>query len=234
MSRILVIFFAFGFPFTGILHPAKAQAPDARQLVEQLRTQFEQVTDYQADIRITVDVSFINIPDREATVYFKQPDKMHVDSKGFTLLPKKGMNAGGMDMIRHQDYTALYIGESPVEGHPAHHLKVLPNSEAGDVVLAELWLAQNDNRLLKMKSFTQSAGMYNMRFFYADHPFQLPAKMVIQFDIKDRKMPGMMTGDFEKIGEQLKTGQKTTGRVIVEYDNYQVNQGLDDTMFSQR
>ena len=61
-------------------------------ILEKVRLEFEKIEDYQVDVKIKVDVDFLKMPDREATIFYKKPDKFHIDSENFAMLPKSGLN----------------------------------------------------------------------------------------------------------------------------------------------
>ncbi len=69
-----------------------AQEFNPQPLLDSVKNKFNKVNDYTADIKIKVNVTFIKIPVKEGKLYFKKPDKIKLVSKGFAMLPKRGMN----------------------------------------------------------------------------------------------------------------------------------------------
>ena len=81
MRYLLIIFFISSILF--------AQTKNADEIITNVKNKFETVKDYQVDLKIEVDMEFLRVPKVSATVYFKQPDKMKMDSKDFAVLPKE-------------------------------------------------------------------------------------------------------------------------------------------------
>ena len=76
-----------------------AQQKDAVKILDAVKEKFNKVKDYQADVIGKLDISFAKVPDTKATVYFKQPDKVKIDSKGFAMLPKQSVNFSPVEML---------------------------------------------------------------------------------------------------------------------------------------
>ena len=68
------------------------QERDPYLILDSLKTRLDGIEDYSAEIEIEVDVDFINMPKKHATIYFKQPDRIRFRSKEFIMLPKRGLN----------------------------------------------------------------------------------------------------------------------------------------------
>ncbi len=85
MQKIILVFLIL----TGVVFPQKR---DPEIILRKLLEKFDNVEDYQVDIKIKVDVEFIKAPESKAKIYFKQPDKIHIESETFALLPKDGLD----------------------------------------------------------------------------------------------------------------------------------------------
>lgn len=68
-----------------------AQTNDPYKIIDEVKAKFESVNDYCAEIAVTIDVDFLQMPDSKAKVYFKKPDKFKMDSDGFAMLPKQSV-----------------------------------------------------------------------------------------------------------------------------------------------
>lgn len=215
------------------MHVAVAQnsVRNPEALLRQMQEQFYKVKDYKALVNIKVNISFINIPERQATLYYKQPNKMHVDTRGFTLLPRRGMNNAGMEVL-NEAHTALNAGTEEVRGVDTKVLKVIPQTQDDSIVLTQFWVDPGRAVPMRVETFTKTKGSFTVDFYYANHPYNLPDKLVVSFSMKEKKFPAAFTGNYEDIGEKLSKKKKNArGEVIVDYSNYEVNQGLSDELF---
>ena len=211
---LLVI--AFGlFTLSGIA----SENPDS--ILNAFREKALKVHDYKAKISIKVDVDFINIKERKGVVFFEQPDQFKFSAGGFALLPRKGMEMEYLKLLQ-SDYTAIAAGKKEIRGKKTQVIKVIPNSDSTDIVLARMYITPDTKMLYRVISFTKSSGNNTVDFYYADHPYDLPDKLVVEFDIKNQKLPVSLTGDLEAIGKEMEEEQ-TRGKVIINYSDYEVN-----------
>ena len=136
-----ILFLILLFSVTGF-----SQNKDPDEILENVINAFEKIEDYVVDVNIKVDVAFLKVPEANAKIYFKQPDKVHMESEGFALLPKQGMNFSPLGFLK-TDYTALYDKEVKLNGANVSVLKVIPLDERSDVILSTFWIDQVTNRI---------------------------------------------------------------------------------------
>jgi outer membrane lipoprotein-sorting protein len=217
--------------FNGLIFP---QSKDPDFIIKKVKETFSKIKDYRVDVNIKVDVDFIKAPDTKATIYFKQPDKIHFESEGFAMLPKEGMNFSPLSFIK-KDYTALYQKEDIIDGHRVSEIKVIPISDRGDIVLTTLWIDQSENIIRKVESTTKSNGTFTIDLKYDDaqKDFILPKSMVFGFNIDKMNLPKAFSPDNET--ENRKSLRKaTTGKVFITYSEYQINKGIPDKVFEKK
>ena len=70
----------------------QSQPKDGAAILEQVKEKFYTIKEYEAKVKIKVDVDFVKIPVKEGLIWFMQPDKIKVKIPGFSLLPKRAMN----------------------------------------------------------------------------------------------------------------------------------------------
>lgn len=77
-----------------------SQSKDPNKIINDVVTEFNRVKDYVVDVNIKIDVEFLKVPETKAKIYFKQPDKVHLDAEGFAMLPKNGMEFSPSSLIK--------------------------------------------------------------------------------------------------------------------------------------
>ncbi|KAA3636265.1 MAG: hypothetical protein DWQ02_08535 [Bacteroidetes bacterium] len=208
--------------FTALLFSGVSiNAQDAsKEILLALKEKMEKVEKYTVDALIRVEVDFINIKDREAKISFTAPDQFDFKSEGFALLPKKGMQ---MDYIKMMDggFTSIMVKDEKVRDVTTKLIKVIPDDSTGDIVLAEMWVDASTSIMHRMRTYSKDSGTYTINFFFADHPYDLPDRVEVSFEVKNNKLPVSITGDFESLGKKAEEGS-SEGKVIVEYSNYVV------------
>jgi len=227
--------FVFFILFTAVV---SAQKKDAEQILEKAKNTFNQVKDYVVDVKIKVDVEFLKVPQTNATIYFKQPDKVHVDSDKFAMLPKEGLNFSPLSFLQKK-YTAIYEGEENYKNSKNYVVKIIPLGNDNDIVLTTFWIDQNDYVIRKVESSTKISGTFKIEMDYADidNNYHLPSQMVFTFNVDKTNIPSTISGDVDPDKRQKKNkkgeadGFTTTGKVIINYSNYKVNKGISDSIF---
>ena len=63
----------------------------AKVIIEKTESQYRSIKDYQVKMTISMKIPAFRMPKKKYTVFFKQPDKIEIKSKGFGLLPRTGM-----------------------------------------------------------------------------------------------------------------------------------------------
>lgn len=215
-----------------------AQSTDPYQLLDKVKAKMDLVKDYQADITIRLSLDMLKIPAKKAKMYYKRPDKIHFETKGFALIPKKASNFQQRDVLEGE-YTAIFVRHELFEGRKLSVIKVVPMDDAADVVLSTLWVDAELNQIRKVESVTRNDGSVNIQFIYGGMPFDLPKAIQIKFEVPKTELPMGITGDFdgglEMPAEEEEGGKtkKSKGSVWVTYENYVVNAGIDDAVFTK-
>ena len=191
-------------------------------LTNALLQRMDEINNYSADILIKIEVDFINMEDRTASIYFEKPDHLDIISDGFVLMPKDGLQMDYVKLLQ-QEYTAIYEGEDTLHSQNAHIIKVIPMSDTANVILAKLWIDHAKNVIHRIQSYTKQNGSYTVDLYYADHPMNLPDKMRIEFIIKGSMIPASTSGDISDLAEGLKKAEDSMGVVWLYYSNYNVN-----------
>lgn len=209
------------------------QQKNPDELLNALKRKYKVIKDYSVDATIVVDVWFLNMPEKKARIYYKYPDKVHVETKGFALLPKKTAGFDPGSFIGDK-YTAVFIKSEKWGNSIIHVIKTIPNDANNDVILSTFWIDEKKLLIRKMEINTKSGGAFQVNLDYANLPYDLPQKLLVEFDVKGMNLPKTMTGELPK-KERVKTGkEEKKGRVTITYSNYQVNKGIDDKFFLKK
>ena len=210
------------------------QVKDPEIILERVKTEFKKVENYKADISIKVDIPFIKIPSRKATIYFKQPDNIHIESDGFAMLPKAGINFSPISLFE-KEYTSFYEKDEKLEDINAAVIKIIPLNDKSDLVLSTLWIDPVKNLILKVESSRKPTGTFTIEFNYTkiEGDFHLPDEIEFTFSadplmFHSRRRSGFETDEKKQNDDSTKV---KTGKVFIFYSNYEVNRGVPDSLF---
>jgi outer membrane lipoprotein-sorting protein len=224
------LFLAF-FILTISLFP---QNKDPDIILQKLIEKFNFVKDYQVDVKIKVDVEFIDAPQTRARIYFKQPDKIHIESERFALMPKDGLNFSPSALLQKK-YTSIYEKDDLIDGYKVSVIKIIPLGE-GNIILTTLYVDIKENLIRKLETTTKTEGTFSIDLKYKPgSEYPLPAEMIFSFNIERMNIPSALSGETEDESEQKeeKRNKPAKGKVYISYYNYKVNQGIPDEIFNK-
>ncbi len=206
------------------------QEPNPDSLISKVLFEIEKVKSYKVDVEIEVDVEFINMPIKHATMFYKHPDKIKFKSDEFIMLPKKGLN-NGIRKLLSEPYTSIYIGTENINESTHHIVKIIPLGKKPDIILATLWINEKTNLVSKSESSTRNEGTFTVDFSYSD-TLTLPSEMKISFEIENLKIPLKFIGKTQGINiDSKKAKGKQEGQVYIRFSNYEINQRIDNSVF---
>ena len=207
------------------------QSKDPDEILDGVKEAFKMIEDYEVDIRVKIDVDFLKVPDSEAKLYFKQPNKIHVESEKFALLPRQGLDFSPLGLLSGK-YTALYEQEDTIRNIPTSVVKIIPLGNDGDIILSTFWVDQTSNLIIRVESTKKPTGTFTIDFTYEEYDdyYDLPSQMEFTFTVDRMMFPRGMDGQADDDDSNDKS-DSTTGKVYITYTNYKVNQGLPDELF---
>jgi hypothetical protein len=197
------------------------KAQDASALLKAVGSNMDKISRFEADALVKVDVEFISIKDRKMKVKFESPDKFTFESDGLALLPKKGLQMDYLQLLK-TDYTAIDVGEELIGTRKTRIIKVIPEAEDSDVILAQLWVDPELSRIMKMKTFTRKSGSYIIEFQYNTNFRPLPDLLTVSFEINNMTFPSKAMSEIMTKGIQKPDSLPKKATVIVEYSNYKI------------
>jgi hypothetical protein len=215
-----------------------AQKNNPDKILDKVKDNFSVVKDYQVDVDIKLDVNFLKAPDMHAKIYFKKPDKIHIESKNFALLPRMGFDVSPASILKNQ-YTAIFVRDTLINDTKTAVIKIIPLEEHGDILLSTLWVDIDKNLIDRIESSTKVNGNYTIDLKYSPEiKYPLPKSIVFSFN-EDRlkflkKNLPPEDNDEENSEEQPKLNtDNPVGKVYINYSNYIVNKGIPDSVFTE-
>lgn len=207
--------------------------PPGADILRRVEQQVAGVKDYTVTLDVVADIEHLKVPPMHATLYFKQPDKVHIASKGFAMLPRESM---GMQFSK---LTERYAVDSVVTDRTAspvmHRLVMRPRDERSTVrrillyVHGERWTPERID-------IPQPAGAVMKAAFVYQHTggFWLPAQLTVTFVAPTADTTAAVPANPFGGGPGGRTAARGAGRsgtVTVKYSEYRVNTGLGDEVF---
>lgn len=206
-----------------------AQNKNADKILERVKSNFDFIQDYIVDVRGKVNFPDAVIPEIQAKIYFKKPDKFKVESKSFLILPRQAIRFGP-DVLFKKDFSSILSGEIDINNIKHFIVKVIPNSlEAEEVVT--LWINSSNYTIKKMTVVSSKSGKIEAEFSYSliDEKYWLPEKIQVNFEIKNLRLKRKLDKELKILDDSPKSGS-----IILTYSNYIVNKGIDERIFDEK
>lgn len=220
--------------------PGAGPRPDPQQIFAELIKPYRNLNDYTVKIRAKISIPTIRIPNFAATLYFKQPDRFHIETKSFAPIPR---NAGlfnplqfdpEKNRITHQKSEILDQTRTDV-------YRVEPLDPKSPIRYYLVWVGGVPGRILQVEhlSFHGTRGIVKIshrKVTRGSESWLLPETVRIHltfpegaaspdtsaFSTKDNPISGGMRRLDEVSGE---------GDIDITYSDWQVNTGLDESLF---
>jgi len=215
MFRMIILLF--------LTHCALGQ--DANKTVASVISQMNRIKSYTVEAKIKSDIPLIKILPVKAKIEFKQPDEIKMKTQGIAILPKKGFTDLAMLLKNKSSYTAIFTGYEVIQKRKTESITLLPSNDAGEIVLAKIWVDTDEALILKSQITTRTNGTVVADYTYGkQREFGLPDELTFSVDVKKFKIPKGVVVDINrsKTAEEPKNSGKT-GKINIQFSNYVIN-----------
>ncbi|MDP6628283.1 MAG: hypothetical protein QF418_01420 [Candidatus Marinimicrobia bacterium] len=252
MKRTILIIL---FIFSTVLW---AETPTIETIKTNIVDQFAQIEDYQVNIKISVKMTGFRMPRKKIRMYYKSPDKVKVETKGFAILPKTGADGNPnkfLDMLTQvtsiesvkRDGKDFYkiIGnvnrdslKIPVDDResdiPEITMKVFVDAEHW--IITEVGVALDDENVFTFHTeYMDVKGIMVPK----ESVFKIGMKGISRWSTQnpfDFGGPGSDRQDFDNIAKDAGFDPKKdefVGELKMKFSKYKINEGIDDSIFEE-
>ncbi len=214
-----------------LLLPQLTPVPAGEAILRRVETALASVHDYTVSLEITADLEQARIPPMQATMYFKQPDKVHFESEGFALLPRQAFGlspARLLEKFRVDSVVSEGAGEEK-----EYRLRLTPREERTGV--QEMWIRVSSARWTidgGEISLPEGRAM-TLRFRHEQvGAVWLPSELSMEFSQTGGATQEPSLPDDQK---PLHLGRNVPrqGSVTIRFSDYKLNTGLSDEIFTR-
>jgi hypothetical protein len=219
--------------------PGAASRPDPGQIFADLIKPYRNLNDYTVKIRAKISMPTIRIPNFTATLYFRQPDRFHIETKSFAPIPR---NAGLFNprQFDPEKNRITYQKSENLDQTRADVYRVEPLDAKSPVRYYQVWVGGVPGRILQVEhlSFHGTRGLVRIshrNVSRGPESWLLPENVRIHltfpegatppdesFGTRDNPISGGMRRLDEVSGE---------GDIEITYSDWQVNTGLEESLF---
>ena len=239
-TRLIILLFTQIFLFANDHY-----LTDVEIVVDKTQKQFEKAFDYQVTMKIELKVPGFRMPKKKYKVFFKQPNKLKIKSRGFGMLPKTGIftspkdnfdNLKNMRLIStNNDNGQVYIkGEVIVDSlklkMPNEYAKLGFRPTVTVKIDTNNWVINNIITELDTLKLVEIKNTYKK----VDNNYIMPSASTVQYFIKDAKLSGWLKKDITSIvgkNPLEKSNDMVEGKISITYEDYIINKGIKDKIF---
>ena len=239
-TRLIILLFTQIFLFANDHY-----LTDVERVVDKTQKQFEKAFDYQVTMKIELKVPGFRMPKKKYKVFFKQPNKLKIKSRGFGMLPKTGIftspkdnfdNLKNMRLISiNNNNEQVYIkGEVIVDSlklkMPNEYAKLGFKPTVTVKIDTNNWVINNIITELDTLKLVEIKNTYKK----VDNNYIMPSASTVQYFIKDAKLSGWLKKDITSIvgkNPLEKSNDMVEGKISIIYEDYIINKGIKDKIF---
>ena len=217
-------------------------------IIKKTDDQFREINNYQVDMVISIAIPAFRMPKKKYKVYFKQPDKIKVKSRGFGLLPKTGMFTSPLenfsnlsnirfskDLSRTNPNEIMLVGDLVLDSLaldvPNEYARLTFKPTVDVKVDTQNWVITQVLTKIDTVKIMEINNFYDI----VDDSFYMPIRSTVEYYVKDARLSKWINKDIGTImGNNHNMNIESDmvkGLISVNYAKYRVNRGIKDSIF---
>ena len=229
-----------------VLAQEKSEAklePGPIQVFEAIIRPYKNLNDYTVKIQAKVMIPGLRIPDFAADLYFKKPDKLHIETKSFAPIPR---NSGFFDPFQFDPGKNRITFKQTVnlDDIQAELYRVEPGESETRVRFYNVWVGGNPIRILQVEnhSFKGTIALVKLTYMNVEQDsgnWPLPEKVHVHLTfpegMQSRDNSSFLIKDNPVSAGRIKPDEiQGEGDIYISYSDWRINTGLDDGLFQNK
>ena len=187
-----------------------------------VKERLDSIAEYTADVKLEVDISFINMPSKRANVVYKKGEDMMFSSNDFAMLPKRGMDLSLSELFKYPFITVVKGGEVEDESE-LKVVYIIPTEEKADFSLATVYINVTGNRIDSAEINTKNDGTYKISLDYEHSSSILPQSVEVSFEVERMSIPFKFLSKNSEVDRiELKKEGPKKGKIYLFISNYNI------------
>jgi hypothetical protein len=175
-----------------------------------LKEKYDTEIDLKCEIRITVDVEGLVIPEKEVYVEFSKDEKVVVKGKGLSLLPKRGTVEQFKNLLS-TPMQAIFLSQKG----PNMVYKLVSLDPSSDWITADIILDPEKDLIYEAVVNTRKHGTFTTLNQYDGQDY--PSRTEVIFEVKKFKLPLKFIGGQQTAESMAGMDEDVRGKVILNY-----------------
>jgi hypothetical protein len=187
--------------------------------------------DYTATVQVSVNMPGVQMPQRTAKLYFKRPDKLHVESKGVVMIPRQALLMGDLGTQLAKRARVLLAGKGQNDGAPLYFLKVLPPEGQATTDRILVWVRGDRFTIEKLEVYKGGEREIAVQWEHQLVGGRFWLMRRLKAEVRGRQTRQRTHGPSDPDTGPAGTGP---GTITVVFSGVRVNTGLPDSLFVER
>ncbi|HDP68453.1 MAG TPA: hypothetical protein ENN20_08150 [Candidatus Marinimicrobia bacterium] len=201
-------------------------------ILGKVQAPMEAIADYSVTVTVSVAVPNLRMPDKELRLFYQQPDKIHVETDGFAMLPKVGLVPSQINQLLEN--VKMTLKSTPEQNESGAYIINLQHLEAPSKMTTTIWINPKrwtlDKVLMNVPDIAETVITIQYQKFEG---FWLPEAIKVYLNMQ-QSIPAMQRPSIEyPVGYFGGSSGKepVSGIITLDFGDYRVNQGIDSKIF---
>ncbi len=181
---------------------------------EKLKERYRIPQGLSTDIKITVSIPGISVPEKTAKVEYEVGKPPKITGPGLLFFPKKGLFEEFQNILNESSHSILIEETTDSDWY-----KLVSLNPKSDWVTADLKVFRSDPRIDELILTTRSHGEFHIFHQYGQVAY--PIQSDIHFESDRFSIPLKFLGKGEPIPKELE-GEKIQGKIVLTYQNLKI------------
>jgi hypothetical protein len=232
--RSALLFLFVVLPFTlppALSQNSTSQLPTGEEILAHVDAGLAGIDDYVVSLTVTVNLERLKVPQMQATMYFKKPDKIHFDAESFAMLPREGVAFNVKKLLAR--YSVERVENQADTSFTGFRITLAPKSER--IRMRKIVLSVRPGRwtVERFNSSLPDGRTMTASFSYEEiDGHRLPAELQVVFSSDEHDSTETAIAD--QISPGRRPGNPQTGTITIRYSDYKINTGLSDDIFDKK
>jgi hypothetical protein len=187
-----------------------------------VKSRLDSISSFSTQLKLEVDISFINMPVKQAKMFYTKGKKVKFSSDDFVMLPKRGLDFS-LNSLLEYSFITVDRGLEQRSGKMYKAINIIPTDKRADFSIATILLDTKLKRVVESEISTKKDGTYSLSFQYNNELKVLPDKVIVNFEIEKINIPiNFMGKDTQLDRKKMKAAGAKTGSIYLTMSNYQI------------
>ncbi|MBX9734185.1 MAG: hypothetical protein K2X37_08985 [Chitinophagaceae bacterium] len=207
--------------FFALSYTAASQQTDVDLL--RIKSRMDSIKSFTANLKLSIDISFINMPAKKATMRYQKNKPIKFSSEDFVMIPKRGLDFT-LNQLLAYDHITVPRGEEWRNGKKYKAINIVPTDPKADFSIALLLIDVANTRIAESEISTKKDGTYTLIFQYDKQADPLPSKVEVSFEVEKIRIPfNFMGKDTDIDRKKMRESGPKTGKIFLTVSNYVID-----------